>query len=120
MSVKQEILIAVLSIVGIFIYGYILKWLGGNLPIIDSMSTVLSVVAQILLIKRYMEQWIIWLVVDMVSVIMWIAAFFNGGESIAVLMMWMVYLANAVIMFIKWFKDIRLSNNEFGGKEKVL
>jgi hypothetical protein len=35
-------------------------------------------------------------------------------------MMWMVYLANAVIMFIKWFKDIRLSNNEFGGKEKVL
>ncbi len=120
MSVKQEILVAVLSIVGIFIYGYILKWLGGNLPIIDSMSTVLSVVAQILLIKRYMEQWIIWLVVDMVSVIMWIAAFFNGGESIAVLMMWMVYLANAVIMFIKWFKDIRLSNNEFGGKEKVL
>ncbi len=120
MSVKQEILIAVLSIVGIFIYGYILKWLGGNLPIIDSMSTVLSVVAQILLIKRYMEQWIIWLVVDMVSVIMWIAAFFNGGESIAVLIMWMVYLANAVIMFIKWFKDIRLSNNEFGGKEKVL
>lgn len=78
MSVKQEILVAVLSIVGIFIYGYILKWLGGNLPIIDSMSTVLSVVAQILLIKRYMEQWIIWLVVDMVSVIMWIAAFLTG------------------------------------------
>ncbi len=117
MSVKNEFLVGILSIVGIFAYGYILKLLGGNLPVIDSMSTVLSVVAQILLIKRYMEQWIIWVVVDLVSVIMWIAAFFNGGESVAVLMMWIVYLANAVIMFIKWFKDIQLNNNKLDGKE---
>ena len=42
---------------------------------------------------------------DIVSVIMWIATFFNGGESVAVLMMWSVYLANAVIMFVKWLKE---------------
>lgn len=111
MSVKQEIFVGILSVVGIFAYGFILRLLGGNLPIVDSMSTVLSVVAQILLIKRYMEQWIIWIVVDIVSVIMWIAAFFNGGESVAVLMMWSVYLANAVIMFVKWFRDVKLKNN---------
>lgn len=111
MSLKQEIFVGILSVVGIFAYGFILRLLGGNLPIVDSMSTVLSVVAQILLIKRYMEQWIIWIVVDIVSVIMWIAAFFNGGESVAVLMMWSVYLANAVIMFVKWFRDVKLKNN---------
>ena len=105
MTWKQDLILLVVSVVGIWGYGYILKRLGGNLPLVDSMSTVLSVIAQILMIKRFMEQWIIWIVVDVVSVIMWIAALFTEGSSIAVLMMWSVYLANAVIMFVKWLKE---------------
>lgn len=105
MTVKQDIIVTLISIIGIFAYSYILKLLGGNLPLVDSMSTVLSIVAQILMIKRYTEQWIVWIVVDVVSVIMWIAALFGEGQSIAVLMMWAVYLANAIIMFVKWYKE---------------
>lgn len=109
MTIKQDIVVTVISIVGIFGYSYILKLLGGNLPIVDSMSTVLSIVAQILMIKRFTEQWIVWIVVDAVSVIMWVAAFFNGGESVAVLLMWIIFLFNAIFMFIKWYN---------GSKEK--
>ena len=69
------------------------------------MSTVLSVIAQILMIKRFMEQWVIWIVVDVVSVIMWVVALYTEGASIAVLLMWSVYLLNAIIMFIKWLKE---------------
>lgn len=98
-------MLAIISAAGVLGYSYILKLLGGNLPIVDSMSTVFSVIAQILMIKRFTEQWVIWIIVDIVSVIMWIATFFNGGESVAVLMMWSVYLANAVIMFVKWLKE---------------
>ena len=105
MKVKQDIIVTLISIIGIFAYSYILKLLGGNLPLVDSMSTVLSIVAQVLMIKRYTEQWIVWIVVDVVSVIMWIAALFGEGQSIAVLMMWAVYLANAIIMFVKWYKE---------------
>ncbi|MBO4998293.1 MAG: nicotinamide mononucleotide transporter [Lachnospira sp.] len=105
MTLMQDILLAIISAAGVLGYSYILKLLGGNLPIVDSMSTVFSVIAQILMIKRFTEQWVIWIIVDIVSVIMWIAAFFNGGESVAVLMMWSVYLANAVIMFVKWLKE---------------
>ena len=105
MSIKQDILLVFISALGVVAYGYILKLLGGNLPLVDSMSTVLSVIAQILMIKRYMEQWIIWIVVDVVSVIMWIVALPTEGGSIAVLLMWSVFLANAIIMFIKWLKE---------------
>jgi len=107
MTWKQDILLALISIVSVFAYSYILTLMGGNLPIIDSMSTVFSVIAQILMIKRFTEQWIIWIVVDGVSVIMWIAALFTEGASIAVLLMWSVYLINAVIMFIKWYQDTK-------------
>lgn len=105
MTLKQDILLAVISIVGVFGYAKLLQLLGGSLPLIDSMSTVFSVIAQILMIKRFMEQWIIWIVVDAVSVIMWIAALSTEGASIAVLLMWAVYLANAVIMFVKWYRE---------------
>ncbi len=108
MTIKQDILLAITSIVSVAGYAYILRLLGGNLPIVDSMSTVFSVIAQILMIKRFMEQWVIWIVVDVVSVIMWIAALSTEGASIAVLLMWAVYLANAVIMFVKWYRESRL------------
>ncbi|MGN0437595.1 MAG: nicotinamide riboside transporter PnuC [Lachnospiraceae bacterium] len=107
MTWKQDVILALVSVVGVLGYSYILKLLGGNLPIVDSMSTVFSVIAQILMIKRFMEQWVIWIIVDIVSVIMWIAAFFNGGESVAVLIMWSVFLVNAVIMFVKWLKETK-------------
>ena len=105
MTGKQDILLVIISVAGIFGYGYVLKLMGGNLPVVDSMSTVLSVIAQVLMIKRFMEQWVIWIVVDAVSVIMWIAALFTEGASVAVLLMWSVFLTNAIIMFIKWLME---------------
>ncbi len=107
MTVKQDILLAFISVISVLGYSYILKLLGGNLPIVDSMSTVFSVIAQVLMIKRFAEQWIIWIVVDVVSVIMWFAALFNEGASIAMLLMWSVYLCNAVIMYVKWRKETK-------------
>lgn len=107
MTLKQDAVLLVVSIVSVFGYSYVLKLLGGNLPLVDSMSTVFSVIAQVLMIKRFTEQWIIWIVVDVVSVIMWFAALFNEGASIAMLLMWSVYLGNAIIMYVKWRKETK-------------
>lgn len=106
LDLKMEIIIAVISVVGIIVYGYFLEnYTNDKLPYIDSMSTVLSIVAQFLMLKRYMEQWIVWIFVDAVSIFMWVMTFFNGGESVATLLMWGVYFINAVVMFIKWYRE---------------
>lgn len=97
------------SAIGIFLYGLILKRMGGSLPFVDALTTVFSVVAQILCVKRYMEQWILWIIIDVVSVYMWAVAFINGGESIATLIMWSIYLLNAIFMFVKWYRESRRS-----------
>jgi nicotinamide mononucleotide transporter len=107
LNLKQSAVIYAITAIAIVIYGYILKRLGGNLPYIDSMSTVISVVAQILCLKRLMEQWVLWIVVDVVTVIMWAINFINGGESIATLAMWSIYLVNAFIMFFHWYREAR-------------
>lgn len=105
LTLKWQAVLVIVSAAGIYLYGLILRLLGGSLPFVDSMSTVLSVVAQYLCVKRYMEQWAVWIVVDVVTVIMWAIDFANGGESIATLIMWSVYLLNAIFMFVKWYRE---------------
>lgn len=104
LPLKTSLLVYMGTAAAIFGYGLVLRRLGGNLPFVDSMSTVISVVAQILCVLRYAEQWVLWIIVDIVTVIMWAFAFVNGGESVATLLMWTVYLLNAIIMFVKWYK----------------
>lgn len=57
----------------------------------------------------FAEQWWIWVVVDVVTVYMWFLAFRAGNDSISTLIMWMVYLVNAVIMLVKWEREARKS-----------
>ena len=105
MTIKQLIWLVIICILSVVGYGYILKIMGGNLPIVDSISTILSVIAQILMIKRYTEQWILWILVNIVSIIMWVVALSTEGASIAVLLMWVIFLANAIIMYVKWLRE---------------
>lgn len=107
MSGEWRVIVFIGSAIGVYFYRMVLKRMGGNLPFADSITTVLSVVAQILCVKRYMEQWVLWIIINVVSVFMWIMAFINGGESIATLIMWSVFLLNAVIMFVKWNRESR-------------
>ena len=90
---------SVYSVAGIFVYKLILDALGGNATLLDSMSTVFSIVANILMVLRYREQWALWIIVDVVTVIMWIIA----GDFLMTIM-WTIYLVNAVYGWVMWTK----------------
>lgn len=108
MNMKQLsfwIIIACVSVIG---YGYFLKSLGGNLPYFDAFTTCLSVIAMIVSIKRYMEQWIIWIAIDVITIFLWYTDYTLGNDNIATLLMWVVYLLNAVFQLVKWYKDSKV------------
>ncbi|MBQ4531179.1 MAG: nicotinamide mononucleotide transporter [Lachnospiraceae bacterium] len=107
MSKKSFWLLLEIIAIATLIYGTFLKYIGGSLSYVDALSTVVSVVAMAISVKMYLEQWILWLVVDSVTVIMWAVAFANGSDSIATLLMWIVYLGNAIVMYIKWAKEVK-------------
>lgn len=67
---------------------------------LDASTTVLTIVAQILMILRYKEQWILWIVVNVFSLIMWIYL----GYPITIVM-WVVYLINSIYGYIVWNKN---------------
>lgn len=90
----------------VFLYKIILTKMGGNTPLLDATSTVFSVIAMILLVKRYMEQWILWIIVDVVSTVMWLNICFNEGGmmNLGLAIMWVLWTVNAVYGFISWKK----------------
>jgi len=104
MTNKQRWIWSTISVVGIIGYGIILQAIGGRSPFIDSTSTVLSVIAMILMAWVYMEQWILWIIVDVASITMWIIVMLEGGNDIAVLIMWSAFLVNAVYGLLNWIK----------------
>ena len=107
---KYKIIIFALSFASIFVYGLVLKKLGGSLPFVDSASTVFAITAQILCIKRCSEQWIMWILVNILNISIWYINFSSGGDNIATLLMWSVYLVNALFMLIKWYKEANNKN----------
>ena len=99
LSFWPSVIIILLITFGAFGYKFILDMLGGNGTLLDSASTVTSIVANALMMMRYREQWLLWIVIDVITVIMWMFA----GDLIMVTM-WAVYLVNAFYGYYNWTK----------------
>lgn len=105
LTLKQLAIVTLLTIIAWLGYGYILKLQNDLLPLTDSASTVLSVISMILMVKCYREQWIGWILVNVVSIAMWYVAYKQGGGDLTTLLMWVVYLVNSVYGLAVWFKS---------------
>lgn len=105
MKNKTRLLWALAMALGTVIYGLILKAMGDAMPFVDSFTTVSSVIAMIVSVKMFAEQWWIWILVDIFSVYMWWCNFAAGSDNLATLLMWVVYLGNAIIMCVRWEKE---------------
>lgn len=94
----------ILSVIGYFI----LKNFGDSNPVIDSVTTVLSVIAFILTVKRCVEQWYLWTIVNGLCVIMWIEAYFNGSNCFATILMWATYFVLGLYFLNNWNNEIKM------------
>lgn len=112
MSWKARIIVTAGIALSTYVYGLVLRSLGGELPFVDSFTTVCSVFAMIISVWMYAEQWWIWVAVDIFSVYMWWIDFRSGSDNMATLLMWIVYLGNAVIMLIKWEREVLAREKE--------
>lgn len=99
LTLAQSLILVLLISLGVFTYKLLLDWLGGTGTLLDSASTVTSVVANALMMMRFREQWLLWIIIDAITVAMWILV----GDFIMVTM-WAVYLINAFYGYYNWTK----------------
>lgn len=105
LSVKGWMYTGVAVIVATVVYALFLELLGGRSVGIDSATNVLSITAQILMLKRFAEQWLIWISVNILSIIMWAMALSaTGGNDYTILVMWIAFLFNSAYGYYNWTK----------------
>lgn len=96
---KNWIVSVSISIVGTIIMGYWLVSIGSHQAYTDAATNVLSIYAQLLMIKRYREQWIWWLVIDILGLKMWFVA--GNWAMVAMYISWIV---NCIYGWKNWNK----------------
>ncbi len=97
---KEVILSALAIVIFTFILGSVLRYTTASFPFLDSFCTACSLVAQIFLARKVLENWLIWIFVDVIYVGVYI---YKHLHPTAV--MYAIYVGIALLGYIDWKKD---------------
>lgn len=95
----QWIITITCTIIGMIITYYILNFVNGNNVMLDTLSTVLALTAQFLMIMRYKENWIVWFIVDVLCIWIWIV-----NENWCMTIQYTFWLINTIYGYFLWNK----------------
>jgi nicotinamide mononucleotide transporter len=102
---RQRMFLALGCAAAVVACGYVLRHFGDPQPFKDSATTVLSIVAQALMALAFMEQWALWIITNIISVVMWSICVARGEAHAAVMViMWVFYLLNSLNGFRVWLR----------------
>lgn len=101
---KNEILISILAIIVFTIaLGFLLhKNTDASFPFVDSFCTACSLIAQFFLARRVLQNWLIWIFVD----IIYVGVYFSK-ELYATGLMYALYIIIATVGYLDWKKIYR-------------
>lgn len=94
-------LVLVYLVLHVVLYFMLSEFTDSRVPFFDSMSTALSIVAMWMLSRKLVEQWLVWLVVDMISVGLYL---YKGIPITA--MLYTLYCALAVAGYMRWRRQV--------------
>lgn len=100
--IKLAVISALLYLIILFI---LIRFSDSDVPYLDSLTTSLSIVATWMLAKKYIENWLIWIFADIVSVGLYI---FKSLWPTVIL--FVVYTILAYFGYIEWKKDLKEKN----------
>lgn len=102
---KEKLYYSAAFFVLIVIGWFVLVKLHDSSPLIDSVTSVLSILGLLLTVKRCIEQWYVWITVNCFSIIMWTKAYLNGSNCFATILMWITYLLLGIYFLHQWKKE---------------
>ncbi|MBO5643415.1 MAG: nicotinamide mononucleotide transporter [Kiritimatiellae bacterium] len=110
LSNRGRLILAALCIGAIIPTWAILKVCGGAQPLCDSATNILSIAAMILTVRRAIEEWALWILVNAIEVFMWYKAWLIGQGNVSILLMWLLFLANGVYLLCLWLRIEKRNN----------
>lgn len=107
----QWVVSIVFTVLATLIMGWCLNFIGSAQAYTDAATNVMAIFAQLLMVRRYREQWIWWFVIDVFCIKLWWVA---GNWSMVA--MYIAWAANTIYGWINWSK----LNKTQKGKEVLI
>lgn len=103
-DVKKFVLYSVIAIIVAIAYGYFLLYrvadtFDAYVPFVDSLILTLSILGQLLLMRKKIETWMVWIVVNIISV-----PLYFSRDLYLTSFMYSLFLINAVVSYFYWKK----------------
>lgn len=104
LALRGQALVAGILVAGTLGLGFGLSFIDTQqTPYLDASTNALSVVATILMMWRYREQWTLYFILNAISIVMWVLRWLDGGVAgDAMVVMWSLFLLNSVFGYWRW------------------
>ena len=97
------LLLSIVTILLSILSGWLLqRYTDDPQPYLDAFTTMPAIVAQILMVMTYREQWYLWLVVDILALVMWLRA-----ENYCMVAQYAFWCANCIYGYVQWTKSLQ-------------
>lgn len=97
LTLKGWIGLGTFMVVGTLLLVQALKAAGGSSTGLDGLTTIIVVAAQSLMLLRYREQWLLWIALNILSIVLW-------AENPSMYIMYSAYLLNSIYGYYNWTK----------------
>lgn len=101
-NIKQWIITITIITLLTLVLGTIFDNFSGTQPYIDALTLVIALVAQTLMVYRFREQWLLWGILNIVSLYQWVTL---GNMSLVA--MYIAFFINTVYGYINWSKEVQ-------------
>lgn len=88
------------GMVGFCVLYIILVFTGGNMPFLDAFTTTLAIIAQVLMMLRYKENWVVWFIMNILCIILW-----SIEHNWCMVVQYIFWTGNTIYGYIEWNKS---------------
>ena len=101
-STKKHLIVMLIGIFFTFIIGFYLStYTQAKEPITDSFTTVFSIIATYLVTKKVLENWLYWIIIDVVSFQLYLSRDLHLSS-----LLFIVYTIIAIIGYFSWIEKV--------------
>lgn len=97
LGLKGWIALIAFIVLGTLGFVQLLQYFGGSSTGLDGLTTIIVIAAQFLMVVRYREQWLLWILLNVISIALW-------ADSPAVYTMYIAFLLNSIYGYYNWTK----------------
>lgn len=103
-SISKHLLIILFGAIIVFFVGfYFSTYTNAKMPIVDSFTTIFSIIATYMITKKVLENWLYWIVIDIVSIYL----YFSRDLHLTSLL-FILYTIIAIFGYFAWLKKVKV------------